>query len=281
MGLDVYLYHNGSGYTLDELSEAEDAWATAVDPLYTKYPTSDEEARNKRNAEAKEMFFLPNVSWAGKLVWDGPEIWNVNRFGVTGVSHPSEKYPDNINQIGYFRSSYNGAGFNSVMAMYNLPTLHDLIFGDGPDCYEYTPDWTAMADRVLEALDLMDSSSTRYMAVEVQPSMSAEVKSKSEALQAFLDEKARYQLSVEDGKALSGSYYTRGACYWLDKPLTVCAAISSNGPGFYGGPGTYLIVESEGGLHPSYRESLYVISETCEYVLKQADPHNYYLVVSG
>ena len=284
MGLDIYMRHITGEFTREELDDAETAWNEVCDELYTEIPWSpterNEENDKKRDLLAQMAFDNPDAPWAGKLESTGSRSWDYVRVGEEVVDLPSTLYPDALFRIGYFRSSYNGAGFNSVMRQYELPDLWDLIFGeeeDGADVYKYTPDWRAMHQRAVEALEQLTTTNTEFTVVPVRAHMLPQPNlPHSEALKIFMREKERFD---QNPGPLGGSYSNAFGDFWLDKPLVVRGAAQSKS--LFGGTDVLLIVDNPNGLHPSYREDLHIVVETCEYVIGQPDPENYYLVISG
>ena len=51
--------------------------------------------------------------------------------GSQSMEQPSALHPDHLFQRGYFRSSYNESGINSLLASVELPTLYDIFEPDG------------------------------------------------------------------------------------------------------------------------------------------------------
>ena len=67
------------------------------------------------------------------------------------IEQDSKKHPEHMFKIGYFRSSYNGGGINSVLDSLGFGGLYWIF--DNKDQYEFAPDWEKSLKRVREVLD--------------------------------------------------------------------------------------------------------------------------------
>lgn len=106
----------------------------------------------------------------------------------------SKTAPEHYFKIGYFRSSYNRGGINSVLANLEIPGLYE-IFDVGDDHgYEITVDWDDALTRANAAIEQYDeahlgSPAGPYDIVELRPMFQFGVSSEKEAMKVFLDAK--------------------------------------------------------------------------------------------
>jgi hypothetical protein len=98
MGLDVYLYHSPDW---DDSIRREEGYEEEANKIYKEI-----EDREERDAKLKGL----------------AEAWNimegdfyVRPSEMTNIELPSTLHPDHMFKIGYFRSSYNSDGINSVL----------------------------------------------------------------------------------------------------------------------------------------------------------------------
>src|SRR5690606_13005631 len=83
----------------------------------------------------------------------------------------SALHPENIFKVGYFRSSYNSSGINSVLYNIGVPTLNDIFLPEGHDSYYVVPDWEQSLASCTEAIKKLDeyskSEAAKYSVVTV------------------------------------------------------------------------------------------------------------------
>lgn len=196
------------------------------------------------------------------------------------IGMPSLKHPDNINQIGYFRSSYNDAGFNQVVGN---AIGHDYytIFDKRDDEYEFQPDWEASLKRAKEALVALQAANQegiRVMEVDLfgWDHETVTVRNGVGALKAYREELERQK---EHKYPFTGGYSNLSGYYFPDgRQKNILAMIK--GRDCLGGPALYIVYQEKGSL-TSYVESLEIVIETIEYVLSQPDPNEYFFNWSG
>lgn len=196
----------------------------------------------------------------------------------TKIEFDSTKYPEHMFKIGYFRSSYNPSGTNSV--------LRDLI---GMDLYsifnvnnEYyvKPVWFSaliQAKKALDKLKEFKETNGNIIAVETEnPFMQLSdtaPKNKKEVIDLFLEEKKK----IENNPF--GSYSNSKGSFFFEAPLKTLAFIP--GKDYLGNKTIYLICEGEEDRLDWYLQALEIVIETCEYVLSQGDSDKYYFHWSG
>ena len=146
MGLDVYLVRSDDwdeSFRIDEISDNFDF------ELYENRPEglSDDgfhEWRKEKIAEEAKRLGL-KVAGGNYSIFDT----GIEKFD----SRDSEKYPDHLFKVGYFRSSYNDGGINNVLRNLGIPDLYDIFqVGDTQEYYVST-DWAQALDNVNAALN--------------------------------------------------------------------------------------------------------------------------------
>jgi len=202
-----------------------------------------------------------------------PSPGNSTQQELPRIEKSSQLHPNHLFKIGYFRSSYNEHGFNSVMENLGLPTLYD-IFSDATrlDDYYVRPDWKQSKVLVEKALKqfkkLLQTSASEYKVTFVNSRN--KVSSRREALAAFLEE-------VESHNRSKGfpAYLSKNGTFYLDKPLKVRGIIGGKGPA--GFQGVYLVYDAEEDAYLWYLQALEIVRETIDWVLKQTNPREYVL----
>jgi hypothetical protein len=211
--------------------------------------------------------------------------------GESKIEEPSKLHPDHLFKLGYFRSSYNGAGINSVMENAIGETLYSLIpASDNPE-YMFQPDWDAARGRVVSAIDrmkVMDKDCpVRVNEVHTMGFGRNKVPSSAkEALDIFKNEMASHKghssnpfrngLLLFEGKRMFSSYSNINGEFYLDKrhPLKVMAMIPGERVGFMPGPTVYVVTKDD---YKFYIEALEIVLETIDYVLAKPDKDKYWL----
>lgn len=262
MGLDVYLNHYTDYKKSKELEETYDTYQTLLwKKLEELDPDPSEKSKDHVRHKCKQK--------ADEL---GLDEWGADILYHTRVELDSEKYPDHMFKIGYFRSSYNDGGINSVLRSLDIPDLN-YIFEAG-DEYEFCPDWNQALDRIKSVLE-MYKKDKGYRVESVSANLfnpDQVAKNPAAAMDIF-------QQQFFSSARTFTSYSNRDGAFYLDKKgLQVHALIP--GKDFMDRPCTYAIYKNEASVK-HYRQSLEIVLETIEYVLKQKDPQNYYLRWSG
>lgn len=200
--------------------------------------------------------------------------------GEIQIQLPSTKHPDHLFKIGYFRSSYNGGGFDSVMRRSGLSDLR-AMFAVG-DAYEFAPDWAtslARAEQALVSLDAYTATPTAaYEVMAVGDNMfsgpNQAVTDERAALDIFARELERdTQRNKEHDSFMGRAYSNRDGEFHFGNGLKV--------HGFVRGiqfkiPCTYVVFHAP-DRWTFYREALEVVIETCQYVLANPNPDGHLL----
>jgi len=205
---------------------------------------------------------------------------NEKAFKEEGVETPSLRYPKHYFKIGYFRSSYNESGINTVLGNAIGTDLYD-IFDVGADSYVVSPNWEMALIKVNKAIkdytELIESPMGKYSVTTIHNFTRGNVKNPKEALDVFREE---LEKKKKDDRTFD-SYICSLGNFYLGSPLKVAGIISGSGTGFREGE-TYVIYEmdkeAEGDF---YLQALEIVQETIEYVLAQKDKLKYYLHWSG
>lgn len=157
---------------------------------------------------------------------------------------------ENAGKVGYLRSSYNDAGFNSWAHrhiegkdLYYILNPH----GKNHEVANFVADWDESNKRAKEVLVLAEQAKDDPMLIKVS-SFSPEVAdSQEDALNLFKKEKANHA----NGPGF-GWYTSRGGDFFLEDPPKVLAAIPTKG---YFGVDMTLVCEATDG-HDFYIEML-------------------------
>ena len=255
MGLDVYLrrYEDFEGTTSRSQIAEEEAEA-----VWNEYP-SYETMTGSQKEEARER---------GEAVYAkyGFGNWGeISESEAQSVELPSRTNPDHLFKIGYWRSSYNDGGINSVLARQIGMTLYDICEVENNHDYEFQLDWEAVIENCQEAIAKLEAL-PNYDVITFRNFLN-KTHSAEEALSIFRKEATK--------KSFFGSGYSNGhGDFFHESPLTVLAVM----PGERGD--VHLITQTEEGT-AFYVEALKIIIETCEYVLSQPDREKYYVTWSS
>ena len=194
------------------------------------------------------------------------------------IDLPSALYPDHMFHIGYFRSSYNPSGINSIARRSELPSLYDIFINQG-DKYEFQPDWESSLELVDEALVKWK----RHDGFDVEAVYSRDLAygpvTEGQALDIFAKQREDSKPTTRpDGTEFvpfrefscrDGQFYLDGTTVYALIPGRMRDVLTQNMQEC-----TYVIYKREMDF---YIQSLEIVKETIEYVLSQPDPENYYL----
>lgn len=196
------------------------------------------------------------------------------------IEHDSSKYPEHMFKIGYFRSSYNGSGFNSVTEELGLPNLYD-IFNPGGD-YEFVPNWQNALTKTKEAIVQYENINTKYKVFVVTRGLGERYdvpypRSEKEALDLFLEQEEKYNKAIKN-PLFNGSFSNYHGEFHLDDGIKIFAII--HGKGTFGDC-EYVVMEQSEDNQNWYKQAYEIVQETIEYVLAQPNPQDYHLHWSG
>lgn len=262
MGLDVYLHHckdRAAARAAEKQAEAK------TDALWEgrTYDSLSEAERQDISARSNQI--------RSEL---GCDDWGQHK-SVQEIDLPSARYPEHLFRIGYFRSSYNSGGINHVLSNLGLPDLYHMMgVPDGE--YEVHHDWAVCLQNIDETIASYQAHLSKpigkFTVMELRQPINR-VGSAEQALRLFEHELGNRDStdSMFDGYSNAhGEFYLGG--------LRVHALIPSSEKW----TSMYAIVakeETEEG--DFYLQALEIMRETCEHVLKQDDPQNYYMRWSG
>jgi len=250
MGLDVYLsYSENWDESLRIISVAEEL----EDAIY----------RNKPEGLSVDDF----EKWRLQQITEEAEDRGFKVGGdcfetcITNFSaRDSEKYPDHYFKIGYFRSSYNGSGINSVMGKLGIPDLYDIFQLDGlPDNYYVQTDWALALAKVNEAIKAYRLFAETGL-VALRPSDFSKPVSAAEAIKLTAEQLSEGEKLPEFAR----SYRSKHGEFYLDGLKVV---------GIFKNWLVYKLPEPDfWHLH-----ALEIVRETIEFVLSQEHPENWRL----
>ncbi len=256
MGLDVYLYH----FLIDqaEVIRREREYWTGSEQIWGEvangrsYDLLSEGEQNliqsRENALATELGLNEEGEHPGKVEVE--------------IDHP--QYPDHIFKIGYWRSSYNESGINSLLRCNFNTDLYRLMGHESRESWQY-PNWEECSTRVKQLLDSFRERRDNMYQVLSSQVYGEGPATQEEALRLFLDEKNNRSHHFD-------SYSSSLGEFWFGEPAHICAIMPSRSHG------TWLIVKPETDW---YVQALEIVKETCDYVLDQEDPEKYFLYWSG
>lgn len=183
---------------------------------------------------------------------------------------PSTKYPEHYFKIGYFRSSYNSGGFNSVVSNIVGSGLGEVF--DIEDDYIVKPDWMESKERatcLLGKLNATIEQNGSHRVMDINIGHKWKVKSSEEALEVFVDQKKKNKRedAFRSYSCLEGDFFLEG--------INIVAMISGEQ---FGSDYMFCVYEADLSW---YIQALEIVIETIEYVLEQEDTDKYYLHWSG
>lgn len=268
MGLDIYLKYSKdreNALKNEAAAEAEvDALWSASDKRYEDYTDEEKESIRTRSSEIRKSY--------------GLDEWGSSGL-IEEISEPSKLDPEHYFKLGYFRSSYNAGGINSVMKRASCPDLYD-IFQPDEDAYRFTPDWQEALTRCRAAIaqysEFVNSDAGRYQVIHCSDLGVGGAQDEADALRIFMDNKTK-----NGDRTDFASYSNRDGHFFLEG-RTVRAVIRNDSRGWIAG-GVYIVTDKEQveGKEDWYLTALRIVEETIEHVLAQADPENYFLTWSA
>jgi len=255
MGLDIYLYwyrdyedakRRGEEYE----ARSTRAWGCGGKKYEQMTEAEIESSRSACAAIASEL---------------GLQEWGTaNESDARKIKENSKKYPEHLWKIGYFRSSYNEAGIHHILSERGLPSLEE-IFGKY-DEYCLRPDWHRVRSRALTIAKALAQGSP-YRTTFIGPNIFGHepIRSEREALVAVEEE-------IKRGSEF-GSYSNKVGTFELKEPMQVVAIMP--GIGHFEQPGCWCVYKP--GDLIFYPQCMEILAETCDWVLAQPDPQNFYL----
>ena len=264
MGLDVYLYHCRDRATAKAIEERVSAETVVLWDGYKEYNKMTDAEKEDIRSKSKAIYAAA-----------GCDEWG-EHDSVQKIELLSAEYPEHLFKVGYFRSSYNGSGINSVFRKIGLLDLYGIMGVNDSDEYEVHHDWAVCLQNINEAINRyqahLDSPIGKFSVMELS-SIIDSASSAAEALDIFKKELER----SNEKNGMFNSYSNRKGDFYLDG-LRVHAFIPSSDKW---SPMYVIVSKEESAEEDWYLQALKIMRETCEYVLKQEDPQNYYMHWSG
>jgi len=269
MGLDVSLYKcpaNLRGVEDQKEEEynkhSEEIWEKHLDGR--KYNELSEDEKKVIKAETEELALGLGLKKDG-----GSTVRE--RVEIVSKIHPEHQF-----KIGYLRSSYNGAGLNSVLRELEIPDLFE-IFAVVNEGYFVEVDWDASLERITEALEkfqmFLNSPEAKYEVIELSFfTESQEKETRKDTLEKFM--------SIINDKTSFSNFSHKSGHYFLDGVNIKAVRLLPSG-GRLGISTVHLVADSKEENYFWYKEALEVTQEMIEYVLNTGSPEDYFLGWSG
>lgn len=257
MGLDVYLERCPD---LDAALVVENDYNQQAEAIWSEYGEYDQMTQEQKDAARGKSDALQEKMG---LVEYGKHP-DREKFEID-----SSLYPDHYFKIGYFRSSYNSGGINSVFRRLGLPGLYDIFDTDSE--YHVRPDWQTVRDRVDQAISAFDTKmdGPLYDAHEVSLYDFGEIDSPQAAIARYIEKTA--DTTMEAFSSREGLFYKNG--------LDVVGALP--GRNCIKSKVVYLVTKQIAEHYTWYRKALEIVKETIDFVLSHDDPQNFYLCWSS
>lgn len=229
----------------------------------------------------------------------GLDVYLVRAGQELPIEMPSGQHPDHLFKVGYFRSSYNPSGFNSVLRDF-LKDDCDLyyIMGQtwgGPG--EFAPDWKVCWERGSEVLARLKKAMARdggmFYALSVRPRNAVAmlkrytpdaplIRTGAEAIQAVRDERANHirnlELAAEKGGHAWDNYHnSAGNFYMGEHGAEVVGMVSGVAPTYDADaadaeePAVWVVLRGDRAAGEWYVKALEVVVETCAWVLNRPE----------
>ena len=277
MGLDVYLER--ANEPLEHIEAVEATYNEKCEQLWKntqgdrEYDDLSKEERDQvRKAEDELKTKMGLVKYGSHPARESVEL-------------DSEKYPEHMFKIGYFRSSYNSGGLNSLLKEQGLPDLYE-IFDVRQDDYQQRHDWAtarAKAEEVLKQLRgkkiyRVSEISTTLLRDDVEMPQNS-----NDALDIFLQEREKWEQKAEERNKnpdwAFNSYSNLFGEFHMKEPLPIVGLIK--GKGIFRDNCVYAVYEVDEGYSKWYEQALEIVIETCTWILNQKDSSKYYMKWSG
>ncbi len=272
MGLDIYLEKCAD---FDAMRAAQSAAESEIEALFegVEYDKLSKPEREALREKQKAIELKHGLTG------------EYGRFHLAErIERDSAKHPEHLFKVGYFRSSYNGSGFNAVMERKGLPTLYDILKPEANDEYYVRCDWRrvkALVDRALLAYAAMQQDlRSRVDAMKVQANLfdpDHGPRSEKEALDIAVRELQEASTRGHGYSCKDGEFHPQG--------IKVLALLPGKDVMFGEGhsrPCTYVVYETERmGDNDWYLQALQVLQETVDTVLADPHPEHFYLVWSS
>lgn len=277
------------GMTAEILQQKRDEYNEAYEAWYDDAPHIDNDDFNN-DKEKREAWNKEYDAWKQEKQERDPEpVDPEDGEGFEHIELPSERVEgDTLFKIGYFRSSYNSGGINSVLRDAGLPDLYH-IFPEGNDGYIFAPDWAKALDRCKDVIaqfetECEEGGRLTFRATDFAargPYHDPTPTNEAEALELFMQEyesvKERDLKLKEKGEEkhpfMSNNYGNGKGTFMFDDPYEAVGFIGGTA---FMGPCVYVIHRVKAELMDSYRDALEIVQETIEHVLNSGEPERFY-----
>lgn len=283
MGLDVYLYQYIDKEKADALEAeyeklSEQIWKEVTGGV--AYDQLTEEQKQQASSKTEELRDKMGLGEWG----EAPESLKKK------IQEPSTIKPDHLFGIGYFRSSYNEGGINRVAEVatgkYGLYWIFDR---EQDDEYSFQPDWQKARARAQQLIDEMEANAKKtggpLFVMDCMANMFDDLatvaqrcSSKNDALQIYQGEYERCEDG--DGPFGGGGYSNIRGEFYHKTPIEVVGVVHGARKGILAGalePATYLVCRQSDETLQFYADALRIVIETCDYVMAQEKPKQYWL----
>lgn len=262
MGLDVYLYRYDDYETTTALEDEADRFSSSAWESTGKKYEAMEPSEKDAVRETVKAFYHER----------GLDEWGSDAVRKFKLEQKSAKYPEHYCEVGYLRSSYNDAGFNTVVRQRIGRDGFYYIFDPGEE-YHVRPDWAAAKARALEvARKLKEAAPFRAMTVSVDRLFGEAPDTGCDAaLKVFLAERDQKEKQQSDYSA----YSSAKGHFWLKEGITIHAAIP--GVDAFNQRAVHLVYRDTDENIDWYVQAAEIAAEMCDYVLAQPDADKYVL----
>ncbi len=189
------------------------------------------------------------------------------------IRRDSEKYPEHMFKVGYFRSSYNDGGIEHHLRNSDMMSLYQ-VFGVVGDQCDVAPDWAVALDRAKQNLEWARerwASNINVTAFTSNFLSGPSVVNEQQALETF-----KKQLGEDAGPF--NAYSNSDGWFCRDGAKVHGVIVGTSDILGQRVPCAYVAFE---GDYTWYTQALEIVVETCEYVLAQDDPSKFALYFSG
>ena len=182
---------------------------------------------------------------------------------IETINIDSAKHPDHSYKIGYFRSSYNGGGTNTIL---KNAIGKDLYYIFQPaDNYIFVPDWPNCLTRAQEVLKELKEFSEKC-SFSIDPVFHCPNRGPASTEEAAKVLKNELETNKKD-KMLFGSYSNANGHFFIKEPAEVIAIMTGSLKMILGNetvPCTYVAYKND---LKWYIEAIEVVIEAIEYAL--------------
>lgn len=258
MGLDVYLYRYENREETEQLEKQHSEFSEANWEKHGDY--------DKLTDSQKKIIRREDEDYAIKL--------GLNKNGEdprkTEIEIDSAKYPDHYFKIGYFRSSYNDGGINSILRNLGVADLYEIF--NPNDQYVFAPDWELALIKTKEVLSVLrEKPNLRCFDIswnDFKNPLECDIRDEKKALEVYLSEKAREGMDC---------YLSGNGHFYHKEPIKVYGLVQGVKKMILSDvvlPAVFVITE---GQNEWYIQALEIVEETLNYVLSQPDKDKYFL----